>query len=175
MLLRFTHLCLSALLVAAAALAGCNEQQARFADATPAQIDRAYSASSGIDLGLGVLIATAWSGLNDSTSCPAVVTQGQDTTVSGGCTGDDGTRLDGSIAIHNLPGLVDNPAYDPSKSSSVEFDFRVTPPGAEEVGFNGHVDLDPSGVTDDLTLNAEGIASTYATAPRKDWLAPTAP
>jgi outer membrane murein-binding lipoprotein Lpp len=50
MLLRFTHLCLAAVLVAIAALAGCSEHQARFADATSAQIDRAYSASAGVDL-----------------------------------------------------------------------------------------------------------------------------
>ncbi len=160
MLLRFTHLCLSAVLVAAAALAGCNQPQARFADATPTQVARGYTASSGADLISVSFIGTTFSGQNAPTSCPTVMTAGQDTTVSGGCTTEDGARLDGSIVLHNVPGVEDNPAYNPSQPSSIELDFQVTTPGHEHIALEGRVEAGMSGISGDLTIEAQGITTT---------------
>jgi hypothetical protein len=149
------------LLVAAAALAGCSVPQvplARFADATPMQLERAYSASSGEDLFTFFFLGTLWSGRND-TSCPSIVTMGQDTTVSGGCTAEDGSRVEGSIALHNVPGSDDNPAYDPSQPSTIDFAIRGTSPENEYVAYNGRIERDPSGISGDLTIDAAGILS----------------
>jgi hypothetical protein len=156
MLLRVPSRCLSLGLLATAALGGCTDHRAHFADATPAQLERAYSASSGSDLGMATLLA-AFITFGDNTSCPTVVTKDQDTTVSGGCTMEDGTRVDGSIAIHNLSGLI---GKDPAQPSSIRFDHYVMSAKHGPLTFDGSVELGKSGVSGDLTVDAEGISST---------------
>src|SRR5262245_38326070 len=105
-------------------------------------------------------LGTVSSGQNAPTSCPRVVTDRQDTTVTGGCTDEDGVRFEGSLEIHNLPGLeIENPAYDPSQSSSIELDFRVTSPQGEDVVLDGKVERNVADILGDLTIEAQGIES----------------
>lgn len=164
MSLRLASLCLSPSLLLASALAGCAEApQARFADASPAQLERALRAASGHDLVSALVLGIALSGKHQPTECPAIVTAGQDTTVTGGCTRENGTRLEGTIAIHNLPSWEDDSEYDPSKPGSVELDFRIVFPQHDEIVLDGRVELleEPEQrISGALTLDTEGIAST---------------
>jgi hypothetical protein len=171
MSLRITSILLSSSLLSVVALAGCAEsgassEETSFADATPAQLERVYSASAGHDLGSALILGAVFSGENDTGGCPAIVTQGQDTTVTGGCTMEDGGRVDGSIAIHNLNGFEENPAYDPAEPGFVKLDFHVTTSQGERidldgrVDFNGRVELDGVRVQGDLTIGAGGVGST---------------
>jgi hypothetical protein len=167
-----THRFLSSLslsLLSVAALAGCpgseTEHDARFAEATDAQIERTYGSASGTDLVSAVFIGVLFSGsTSEPGECPTVTTSGPDTTVTGGCTTDDGDRWDGTIEIHNLPGfLVENPGYDPLLPGSVEFDLHIVPSGGtEEIDLSGSVDLDNDGQTlvGDFTVDADGIETT---------------
>jgi hypothetical protein len=151
----FASLCL----LATAALGGCSEQRARFADATRPQLARAYWASSGTEMELGVVTAltiAAFAPSNDATSCPTVVTKGQDITLSGGCSTKDGARVEGSIAIHDLHGFEQMPP----QPISIEFDHYVTSSKNENSALDGRVQLDPSGISGDLTLDTGGISST---------------
>lgn len=169
---RLASLFLSSSLLYAVALAGCSEpgassEAARFADATPAQLERVYSASSGHQLNLVLFVGAVLSGQNSPRSCPAIVTRGQDTTVTGGCTTPDGERIDGSIALHNFSLFDEAPAYDPSQPSTIKFDdFHVKTARGERTGVDGHVELDGRVESDrwslqgDLTLSAGGIDST---------------
>lgn len=154
---RLTSLCLASSLLA---IAGCDEQQARFADATPEQLSRAYSAAAGNDLMSALFLGSVFSGRNDPAGCPPVATQGQDTLVSGDCTDEDGVRFDGSMKIHNLPGLEEeNRAHDLTKSGSVDLDFEVTKPEHEDIAVDGHVERDVADIAGDLKIAAEGITS----------------
>lgn len=167
-----THRFLSTLslsLFSVAALAGCpgseTEHDARFADATDAQIERTYGAASGTDLVSAVFIAALFSGsTSEPGACPTVTTSGADTTITGGCTTEDGDRWDGTIEIHNIAGIfVENPAYDPLQPGSVVYDLHIVPFGStEEVDLSGSVDLDNEGQTlvGDFTVDADGIATT---------------
>lgn len=155
MLLRVPSRCLSLGLLATAALGGCTDHRAHFTDATPTQLERAYSASSGADLVQATFLAFFSSG--DNTSCPTVVTKDQDTTVSGGCTMGDGTRVDGSIAIHNLSGLI---GKNPAQPTSIRFDHYVMSMEHKTSALDGSVEFDKSGISGDLTIDAEGISST---------------
>jgi hypothetical protein len=153
-------------LAAGAALTGCpgTEHDARFADATDQQLERAYAASSGSDLASALVIGMLLSGgTSDPGACPTIATDGQDTTVTGGCTTDDGDRWDGTIEIHNLPAaFADNPAYDPTAPGSIAFDLRITPLEGEVVELSGSVELDEEAqtITGDLTVDSDGLATT---------------
>lgn len=167
-----THRFLSSLslsLLSCAALAGCpgseTEHDARFAEANDAQIERAYAAASGSDLSSALFIGILFSGsASEPGACPTVSTDGPDTTVTGGCTTEDGDRWDGSIEIHNIPGFfVENPAYDPLLPGSVVFDLHVEPfESDDDVDLSGSVDLDNEGqtVVGDFTVDADGIETT---------------
>lgn len=166
--LRFTSLLLASSLLSVVALAGCSEsdvssEEARFADATPAQLERVYSAASARDLVAAMLLSAQFSGQNAPGACPAIVTVGQDTTVTGGCTTEDGVRVDGSIAMHNLFGLEEDFAYDPTHPSSIELDFRVTTSQGERIDLDGRIELEKFEqfrFQGDLTISAGGVAST---------------
>jgi len=158
--LRLTCLWLSSSLLAAAALGGCAEpRDPRFADASLAQLERTFEAASGVELGATLLMGISVSGQDSPDSCPKIVTTGPDTTATGGCTIEDGVRMEGSIRVHNLPGVA-GPAYDPSQPGSVEIDVRFTHPQGEDVVLDGRVELDGARISGDLTVDAEGITST---------------
>ena len=158
---------LSTSLLSLTALAGCpgseTEYDAKFAEATDAQLQRSFAASAGGDLESALLIGILFSGgASEPGACPTVTTDGQDTTVTGGCTTEDGDRWDGSIEIHNLPGFfVENPAYDPEAPSSVVFDLHIIPfGGGDEVDLSGSVEVAEGSASSDFTVDAEGIETT---------------
>jgi hypothetical protein len=154
------QLMLLAALTTGAIGAGCTEQEAHFADATPAQLERALAASSGDDMGTALIFGITFSGRSEPTACPAIKTTGQSTTVTGNCTDESGGRWDGSITIRNLPGIDENPAFDPTQPSSAEFDLRLTSPQGEELAIDGRVTVDAVAFSSDLTIDSNGIAST---------------
>ncbi len=162
---RLASLGLSSALFLGAALAGCTAPEGtRFADASPAQLDRTYRAASGHDLVSVLLLGSVFSGEHQPTGCPRIVTEGQDTTVTGGCTLENGTRLEGEIALHNLPAWdADFPAHDPSQPASIELDFRIAFPEGGGSMLDGRIDFaeepEPR-ISGDLTIDAAGITST---------------
>jgi len=156
--LHLTSLGLSFALLSTATLAGCSgiDHDARFADASLAQLGRAYTAASGADLNSAVQRSLAFVGASGPMACPKVVTEGQETTITGGCTTEGGERMEGSIEIHNAP---QTPAYDPSQPSSFELDFRIVQQSAA-IRLDGHVELAETALSGDLRLDAGGIVST---------------
>lgn len=170
---RLTSLSLASSLVSAIALAGCSEPPARFADASLAQLDRAYTASTGVELLSAVLFGSNLvdSHVNsaDPTGCPAVTTAGLDTTVTGGCTDADGARIAGSVRTHNLQPLG-GPAADPAQPRSIDLDYHITTRENRRIALVGHVELDSrsaspfdlsaSRLQGDLTIDVGGIEST---------------
>lgn len=164
---RLASLFLSSSLFSMAALSGCAEQgvtpiehDASFAHATSKQIERVYAASSGLDLVQALLIADDLSGRNDPTACPAIVTKGTVTTVTGGCDTEEG-RIEGSIVIRDMPDIHDLPSDVPTEPGSIEFDIRGTTSDGDFSALEGRVELDPdSGIRGDFTLTFEGVTST---------------
>src|SRR5262245_42113147 len=152
----------SSSVLAVVALAGCSDPAppARFADATPAQLKRAYAAATGHELiETFVFLGLPFSGRNEPTSCPSIVTNGQDTTVTFDCTVMEGGRMDGSIELHNVPADRRNPAYDPSKPSTMRIELGATDPEAGNFGVHGRVEFSQAGISGDLTLNERAITS----------------
>ncbi|HWO24021.1 MAG TPA: hypothetical protein VNO30_35005 [Kofleriaceae bacterium] len=163
--LRFTSLSLSSSLLSVIALVGCSESgiahDAVFAKATPAQIDRVYSASSGFDLVTVLLIADNMAGRSAPTGCPAIVTKGTVTTATGGCTTEGGDRLEGSIVIRDLPNIDRTPLEGPAETGSVELDIRGTSADGEVGAFEGRVEIDlDMDIRGDLATTSRGVVST---------------
>lgn len=158
MSLRLTSLSLSSSLLSIAALAGCSgiDHDARFADGSLAQLERAYAAASGDELRSAVQTALNFAGASGPLACPQVATVGQDTTITGGCTTEVGERMEGSIKVHNMP---ETPAYDPSQPSLFTFDFRTTRPG-KATELDGHIELAKTSLSGDLRFDDGGIVST---------------
>jgi hypothetical protein len=152
-------------LLAVATLTGCPSpnDDARFADATEVQIERSYTAASGRDLGDMLLIGTIFSGTpTNSASCPSIVTSGQDTTVSGGCTDGDGAHYEGTIVTHNGQGfIIPNPAYDKTEPTTVTYNAFEIKADTDHVILDGVVSMDPVAreVDGDMTLTAQEIES----------------
>lgn len=155
---------LSSALLLGAALAGCTEPEgARFAEASDAQLERVYRAAAAHDLVSVLILGAVLSGGHQPTGCPRIVTEGQDTTVTGGCTLTNGARLDGSIELHNMFGYEDDPpSYDPSQPSTMELAFRISFPQGGEHALDGRLELFEEGgrFSSDLTIDTAGIAST---------------
>ena len=140
-------LLLSSLLTLTAAC-GEGAEPARFADATPAQLENAYRIARGADGALAVGFATAFSGASAPEACPSIVTEGTTTTVTGGCVAANGTSTEGSLVIENLPG-----------PRVVRFDdLVVIDADGDELAFDGHVSAGPlNPVYDiDLTVTSDG-------------------
>jgi hypothetical protein len=147
---------LSFSLLSVAALAGCpssNDHDARFADATDQQLQRSLSSASGTDLVMGLFIGSILSGGNSEPGvCPSIVTSGDTTTVTGGCTTEDGDVWDGTIVV------VANEA-----ELSVDYDLHIAVAvGDDEVDLRGSIvaDNEAQTIVGDFTIDAEGIYST---------------
>jgi hypothetical protein len=128
---------------------GSGKLQASFANATPAQLMRVYAASSGSDLEAAILFGASLSGSNDTSSCPTIVTTGQDTIVTGGCSTKAGDRVEGSISVHSTPSQL-----------STVFDYRVTTSKHENLSIVGHAEIDMSIISGDLKIEANGMSSS---------------
>lgn len=156
------------LLLSLAPLTACADDpahDARFTTASEAQIARALSAASGDDLLLAFTLGIEFSGRpSDATSCPAIVTTGADTTVSGDCTDSAGDAWKGQVVIHNLPGLTDNPAYDATRPGSIAVHgLRITT-GTDALEIDGTGQFEPAADPSAGTVRGEVrvVASTTA-------------
>lgn len=161
---RLAALCLSTSLLSMAGLAGCSAEpgRARFADATPAQLARAYTAATGLDLASTLIMGLGFAEQGARMGCPTLGSSGGAITVTGGCTAADGARLDGTIVIRGLH--PPDPDEEGSSPISVELDFQIASPGRPRVALDGRVELDlapgaPS-IVGELTIDDEGIEST---------------
>lgn len=147
----------------AAACSDDDEATATFSTLDAAHLDRALDLTAGTDLASLYVTGLFVSGANDPTACPAFVTAGNVTTVTGGCTNDDGARLEGRIVITNMPALFgENPSYDPTQPSVVEaFDWTASG-GDSSGGIDGKVTLTASESGSVLAGEAEATVDGIA-------------
>ncbi|MBK9035683.1 MAG: hypothetical protein IPL61_31275 [Myxococcales bacterium] len=133
---------LSASLVLGACTDETDHTSAKFSSADAAHLERALDVAAASDLGQLYVVGAFIAGANEP-GCPSFVTTGNVTTVTGGCTNDDGTRLEGRIIATNVQGIfTTNPSYDPSKPSTVEAEaWTATDPGAPAESIDGKVTL----------------------------------
>jgi hypothetical protein len=94
-------------------------------------------------------------------SCPTITKNGDETTVTGGCTMDDGTSVEGTIVFSNVPALFGGD-YDPTKPTSMRFERYAMSslPGPDEdtYYYDGTLVRDPDGKhTINLTAIIGGI------------------
>jgi len=160
---RLAARCLSTSVLSVAALAGCSGPgRASFADATPAQLARAYTAATGLDLMSTLIMGLGFAEQGARTGCPSLASSGGAITVTGGCTAGDGTRFDGSIAIRGLH--PPDPEEEEPGPISVELELQIAPPRRPRIALDGRVELDlASGaprIAGDLIIDDEGIEST---------------
>jgi hypothetical protein len=123
---------------------GDSAEPARFADATPEQLEHALHVAQGGDRDIALRFAAGFAGGNAPDACPSVVTDGDVTTVTGGCVDENGERVEGSIVIENMNGIL-APDRDPTRPGRAVFDELVTigDDGAELV-LDGTVELNPT-------------------------------
>jgi hypothetical protein len=149
------------------ALAACGSSEpardAVFASAPEGQIHRAFSAASGADaagaLFLGVAYATAPA---STTSCPRIAHDGGRTTITGGCSNDEGIKYEGTATFDNVPTLTGG-GYDPSKPTRIEFDgFKANAQAKDPVIIDGSVTISKTSMTTELSLTADNVSSHAA-------------
>ncbi|MEZ4364762.1 MAG: hypothetical protein R2939_00575 [Kofleriaceae bacterium] len=108
---------------------------ATLAEATPAQLRRIVTGGLGLD---GITATFLVGSYVDQVgvACPAVTTAGDTLTVTGGCTTDDGVRIDGAVVGRNVPALFAPP--DPSVVTEVTLDgFELDDPAQGRMRFDG--------------------------------------
>jgi hypothetical protein len=130
----------------AAACGGDDHSTAKFTGADTAHLDRALQVASGRDLASVWLVGAFVAGANQQ-GCPSIVTVNSVTTVTGGCTNEDGARLDGKFIITNVQGIFSStPSYDPSKAGTVVAQgWKVTNAGGAVESVDGTVTITNTG------------------------------
>jgi hypothetical protein len=129
---------------------------ASFAGRDDAHLHRAAFAAVGGDAFYLLLFGSSFTS-DDTAACPAVRTTGAVTTVTGGCVTTDGVRLDGTLTLTNVDGVFTrNPAYDPSKPSTIVAAGWRDDGGDGFDAIDGTLTLTPSGagMIRDLDLDA---------------------
>lgn len=137
-------------LFAAACSDDADHSSATFSTLDDAHLARALDLTAGRDLASLYVTGLFVAGANDpAPACPAFLTTGNVTTVTGGCTNDDGVRLEGRFVITNMPGFFDsNPTYDPTQPSVVEaIDWKTTDADGVVEGIDGKVTVTGSAET----------------------------
>ena len=145
--------------------AACSDDPERdaatFSTLDDARLARALDLTAGRDLASLYITGLFVAGANDpAPACPAFATTGNVTTVTGGCTNDDGVRLEGRFVITNMPGLFSpSPTYDPTQPSVVEaFDWKGTDPDGVVEGIDGKVTV--TGSADTATVLTGAVDAT---------------
>lgn len=162
------HLLLaSSLLLPTTLLAACSDDgggdptyDARFASADEATRARALAAAGGADYAVAYFVGSAYAGFDEATACPRVERSGSTTTVTGGCTNDDGTRYEGRIVLDNVAGFFsEDDSVDPTRSQQLDFeDFSIIDADGELL-IDGSVEVRPAAeqrVVADLYAAFEG-------------------
>lgn len=160
---------IAALLASTSLLAACGDDpdyDATFSGADDAHLMRAVQVGLGTDGFLAMFLGAAYGSLADAEdppACPSVEIDGDATVIVGGCTLDDGTRIDGELRLENVPPLfIEDPSYDESKPTVLTFDaFSTTEPSGEVWYFDGTVRLenDSEKIVLDLETELSGIAA----------------
>jgi hypothetical protein len=123
---------------------------AEFAGASDAQLRRAAIAGEGADAILGSFLTAFFAGVDDPTGCPRIVTEGNVTTVTGGCDA-DGTTFAGTAVLTNVQNAFGGTsAYDPTQPSTYVFDGYRMADASEDWAFDGMVWLSSDALEIDL-------------------------
>lgn len=102
------------------------DRNAVFSTADSATMRRVLRSIQGNDVLAVTVVGMSFSG-DDRAGCPAVVSEGPVTTVTGGCSNDEGVRVDGRLVLTNVRALGGNPAVDPTRPGTIEaFGWQVT-------------------------------------------------
>lgn len=167
------HLLLaSSLLLPTTLLAACGDDggaepayDARFASADEATRARAIGAAGGFDYAIAYLVGSSFAGAAAPEACPGVEVSGDTTTVTGGCTNDDGTRYEGRIVLENVAGFFsDGTDIDPTRSQLLDFEGFSIVDADGEWELDGSIELRPAAeqrvITDlYLAFDGEGVHS----------------
>ncbi|MCA9678526.1 MAG: hypothetical protein H6708_29515 [Kofleriaceae bacterium] len=142
--------------LAASAALGCGDNlgvEADLAGADAAHLRRAVGAASGGDALAAYALAAPLAGLDAPTACPAVVTTGATTVVTGGCQV-DGKVVSGRIVLENVPA----PDDDVDRSAVARITFEGYGVGAElldgtveRTGDGARLDVELTATLDDVT------------------------
>lgn len=134
-----TRTLLASLLLSSSLLGACGddggpaEYDARFSGADDQHVVRAIIAGAGVDTFVIVLSAGAYAAMAEdpegAASCPSIEVDGDRVIARGGCTMDDGGRVDGTMTLENVAPLFSGETFakDPSQPAIVTMDgYRVT-------------------------------------------------
>jgi hypothetical protein len=140
-----------------------SEYDADFKNAEDNNLARAILAGLGVDSMLAVATVTGYAAFGDAptgVSCPSFARNGDEVTVTGGCTMDDGTKLEGSLVFSNVKPIFGGGDFDPSKPSTMSFDgFEIQDEGGTFT-YDGTITIEPSGKQIvDLTASFDGITA----------------
>jgi hypothetical protein len=127
------------------------EYDADFASADDAHLMRALGAGIGMDAKLAHFTVAGYASfpIDDDTglSCPTFARSGDQVTVTGGCTMDDGTRIEGRIIYSNVAPIFPSNDYDPSKPTSITFEDYSMEDDDGLFAYDGTLRIEPSGAT----------------------------
>lgn len=153
----YTLLSTSLFLVATAACASDDTPalDATFADASDALLLRAQTAGVASDGVIAAFSTSGYAGVDSPAGCPRVITDGDTTTVTGGCTTEGGATISGRAILTNVPSFDEEaPSEGPS---TFEFEgFRTS----DIFAFDGTVTFADDTVVIDLIATIDGIEAT---------------
>jgi len=120
---------------------------ATFSTADEAHVARAITAAIGVDGVLAQLTVAGYAAFpsDDPAACPHFARSGDETTVTGGCTMDDGSRVEGTIVFENVQPIFGTGSYDPSKPTVIRFDDYSTTDEGGTYAYDGTLRIEPSG------------------------------
>lgn len=97
---------------------------AKFADASEAQRQRAIMAGGAIDAVFAFFQGSFLSVIPETSTCPTIARSGDVITATYNCTDDEGVRIDGRLIATNLPELFGG-GNDPTKDATLEAEGYV--------------------------------------------------
>lgn len=141
-------LLLSSSLLAVAACGNGTDLDARFTGVDSLKVQRAFEAATGGDEGDAIAVGLGYAALPASNACPAIVHDGNVTTVTTDCITAEGTSLSGSIRIENAP-LA---GFDPSQPTLLTFDGYVDRALGYDKRYQGDISFTRTEMTADFEL-----------------------
>lgn len=142
-------------------LVACDDpdrKTATFSTADDAHLRRAVEVIRAGDAGQLFIPALFLAGEHDPTACPSITTVGNVTTITGGCTDDDGDRFEGRIVATNFQGaFTELPSYDPTQPTVAVAEGFTATTDTQTVSLDGRVSSAPRGATPEEGMRLEAL------------------
>lgn len=147
-------LCLCSVLFAA-----CGSDAGTFEDASDQELQRTMMAAMSMDTVMVGFLAVGYASAEEG-GCPNVHIEGDRRTVTGGCTTEDGEKIEGEMILENVPGLFGG--NDPTRPQLVQANSFVVGESLGRIEIDGTITATSTSTEADIRVELLGM--TVATS-----------